>query len=421
MTAQHQLHSHSHTLTYRILIGMFAGVVIGLFLKWLPYPVVREFFIDDIFQTGGKIFMAVINMLVVPIVFVSIVCGASALGDMKKLGRIGSKTLLLYLGTTVLSITIALAIAIPLNVGHGMSLQHQGSLMLTQSQSFKQLLISLFPVNLIKAFHDGEMLQIIIFALFFGMTVALVGKKAKPVVHFFDAVNHILMRLMLLLMQLAPYGVLCLIAVLFVESGLQTIAHLVGYFFLVLFVLLLQLLGTYGSLLYFVARLNPITFFKKMKDVMLFAFSVSSSNATIPLNLKTVEEKLGVNSTIASFVIPLGATINMDGSAMMQGVATVFIANAYGIPLTLTDYLTVVLMAVVASIGAAGVPSVGLVTLAMVLKQVGLPIEGISLIIGVDRLLDMARTTVNVCGDAVISCLVAKGEKSLDEKTFNSH
>lgn len=416
MTQQH----NPHGLTYRILIGMAVGAVCGLLIKWLPWPDVQKFFLDDVFQLGGKLFMAIIKMLVVPIVFVSIVCGAASLGDPRKLGRIGGKAVMLYLLTTALAIAIALSIALLFGVGHGMSLPSNASLDLAQTQSIQQLLVNLVPTNIIQAMHDGEMLQIIVFALLLGIAAALAGQSAQSFNQFFDSANHVLMRCMLLLMEVAPYGVLCLIAVLFATSGLHVLGQLVGYFFLVLFVLAIQLFVTYPSMLFFIGRLNPLVFMKKMRSVCLFAFSVSSSNATIPLNLRNAEEKLGVKESVASFVIPLGATVNMDGSAMMQGVATVFIAHAYGVPLTVMDCLMVVLMATLASIGAAGVPSVGLVTLAMVLKQVGLPVEGIALIVGVDRLLDMARTAVNVAGDAMVSCLIANSESALNKDVYNA-
>ncbi len=406
-----------HTMTYRIVIGMFLGAAFGLLIRFFP-QVFSWLDFPAILKSGGEIFLTIIKMLVVPIVFVSIVCGAASLGDIRKVGLIGGKTIALYLFTTALAVVIALSVALAFGIGHGMDLGGAGQFSAENAPTLKSLIINLFPSNIFKAFHDGEMLQIIVFALLFGVAMAALGEKTKSLQKFFNTTNEVLMKLITMLMQIAPYGVFCLIGVLFSDVGWSVIAHLLGYFLVVLTVLFLQLLFTYTPMLYFLGRLNPIIFFKKMRSVMLFAFSVSSSNATIPFNLKNSEEKLGVKNSIASFVIPLGATINMDGSAMMQGVATVFIAHAYGVHLTFMNCITVVVMATIASIGAAGVPSVGLITLAMVLKQVGLPVEGISLIIGVDRLLDMARTAVNVCGDAMVACLIGKSEASLDAEVF---
>jgi Na+/H+-dicarboxylate symporter len=265
----------------------------------------------------------------------------------------------------------------------------------------------------------GEMLQIIVFAVLFGIALALSGDAGERLRLMFEDINTAMMKLVGIVMHFSPYGVFFLMAKQFTILDLGDMANLAKYFALVIFVLLFHGFIVYGAFLTFAARLNPLMFFSKMKETALFAFSTSSSNATIASNMTTTTQKLGVDNKVASFTIPLGATINMDGTAIMQGVATVFIAQVYGIDLTFSDYLLVVLTATLASIGTAGVPGVGLVMLAMVLQQVNLPVEGIALIIGVDRLLDMTRTAVNITGDAMVSCLVGKSENCFDETVYN--
>jgi Na+/H+-dicarboxylate symporter len=267
---------------------------------------------------------------------------------------------------------------------------------------------------------EGNMLQIIVFAGLFGLALTMAGDPGKRVLAFFSDLNEVIMKLVMLLMEAAPYGVFCLIARVFAGQGIGAIGPLALYFSLVLGVLLLHAGLTYPALLKGVAGLNPITFYRNMRAPLALAFSTASSNATLPVTMETVERRLGVDNSIASFTLPLGATINMDGTAIMQGVATVFIAQAYGIEIGLSGYLMVVLTATLASIGTAGVPGVGLIMLAMVLRQVNLPVEGIALIIGVDRLLDMVRTAVNISGDAAVTCIIARGEGKFSTEVFNA-
>lgn len=263
------------------------------------------------------------------------------------------------------------------------------------------------------------MLQIIVFSLLFGVALKAVGENGKPLQLTFERLNAVILKLVTMLIELAPYGVFSLLLTLFAVQGIGVIGDLAKYFFLLVFVLIFHGIVTYGLFLSLLAKLNPITFFSKLRSLAIFAFSTSSSSATMPITLQTVRTKLGVRPSIGSFTVPLGATVNMDGTAIMQGIATVFIAQAYNMDLTTMDYLMVILTATLASIGTAGVPGVGLIMLAMVLEQVGLPVEGIALIIGVDRLLDMTRTAVNVCGDAMVSCVVAKSEGEFDKEVFD--
>ncbi len=412
---------HKLSLTYQILYAMLAGIVFGLFLFYIPHGNwIENFIINGLLAVGGQVFLSVMKMLVVPVVFISLVCGITNLGDTKKLGRLGIKTILLYIFTTCIAISLGLAIATLLGIGTGSSLVPSTQYVPIQAPSLKEIFIGFFPTNPVDALARGDMLQIIVFSVLLGSGMSLAGSKAKQVTELFNQLNHVIMKLITMIMYVAPYGVFCLIAKLLAQEGLVLITQLLSYFLTVLLVLIIHLFFTNSILIKFFARLSPFVFFHKMYSAMLFAFSTSSSNVSIPVVLATVERRLGVHNSIASFVIPLGATINMDGTAIMQGVATVFIANAYQIDIGLSGYLMVVLTATLASIGTAGVPSVGLITLAMVLRQVGLPVEGIALIIGVDRILDMVRTAVNITGDSAIACLVAKSEKEIDLEIYNS-
>jgi Na+/H+-dicarboxylate symporter len=406
-------------LTFKILVGMAAGIATGLALNavgvsgWL-----ETFAVSGVLHVGGAIFLASLKLLVVPLVFVSLVCGTAALDDIRKLGRVGAKTLVLYLTTTAIAITLALLAAELVRPGEGFDLETEAVFQSKEAPSLADVFIDLFPTNPIQAMAEGNMLQIIVFAVLFGVALTLAGTPGRRLLAIFEDLNSVIMRLVMLLMSLAPYGVFCLLAKVFALQGFAAMAPLLRYFFVVLGVLLVHVLLTYPSLLRVLARLSPIVFFRNMRDPIALAFSTASSNATLPVTLETVEHRLGVRNSIASFTVPLGATINMDGTAIMQGVATGFIAQAYGIDLSTTDYLMVVLTATLASIGTAGVPGVGLIMLAMVLRQVNLPVEGIGLILGVDRLLDMVRTAVNVTGDAAVSCVVAVSENQLSDEVF---
>ena len=421
----------SKNLTTRIILGMVAGIIIGQLLQLImakegdfiiPFFIadlsLRDFLVDGLFTIGGEIFVASLRMLVVPLVFVSLICGTCSLKDTTKLGRIGGKTIALYLLTTAIAISFAIFLALFISPGDGVNMITSTTFTGREAPSLAQVFIQMFPSNPFSAFAEGNMLQVIIFALLFGIAMALSGEAGGRVAHLFEDMNKVIMRLVTILMNLAPYGVFCLMATLFTDLSLKTFGNLVAYFFVVLLALLAHALITYPVILKLMTGLSPLVFLKKMRDTVLFAFSTSSSNATIPVTLETTTKKMGVNNSIASFTVPLGATINMDGTAIMQGVATVFIAQVFNVDLSLTDYLMVIFTATLASIGTAGVPGVGLIMLAMVLDQVGLPVEGIGLIIGVDRLLDMTRTAVNVTGDSMVTIIVGKSEKQFNKAIF---
>lgn len=411
--------SHVNQLNLQIIIAIVTGAIIGILLHLIPEKsLVFEYIVEGFLDWGGSVFITILKMLVIPVVFVSLICGTFNINSSRQFGRTAFKTIILYLVTTALAIGLALAVASLFDFSDSKKIPiiHQHKTISTPT--IKETLLNLVPSNPIKAMAEGNMLQIIIFALLFGVSITSAGKSAKKIKELFKAADAVVMRLVHLVFLAAPYGIFCLISVMFARIGLDLIIQLSGYFFTVLLTLSLHLLVVYPILLKSVTGLSPLTFFRQMWPAMIFAFSTSSSNASIPVVLKTVKEKLGVDESVSSFIIPLGATINMDGTAIMQGVATVFIANAYAIDLGLSGYLTVILLATLASIGTAGVPGVGLVTLTMVLIQVGIPVEGISLIIGIDRLLDMARTVVNICGDATVACIVGYSESALNEKEY---
>ncbi|MFA0208412.1 dicarboxylate/amino acid:cation symporter [Vibrio cyclitrophicus] len=409
------------SLTGRVILGMVVGIFTGFAIQSLfaDSGFVNNYIVNGLFEVGGQIFVASLKMLVVPLVFVSLVCGTSSLKDLSTLGRMGGKTLALYIGTTAVAITLALTIGNLFQPGAGADLTAASSFKSADAPSLGQVIIDMFPTNPIQAMAEGKTLQVIVFAVLFGIAISAAGKPGERIAAVFSDLNEVIMKLVALLMNLAPYGVFFLMAKLFSGLGLGAIWNLAEYFLVLAGTLLLHGLVTYSAMLKGFTGLSPITFLRKMEDAIMFAFSTASSNATIPVTMETAKNRMGVDNKVASFTVPLGATVNMDGTAIMQGVATAFIAQAYNIDLTMGDYLMVILTATLASVGTAGVPGVGLVMLAMVLNQVGLPLEGIALIMGVDRLLDMIRTAVNITGDSAVTIIVAKSEGSFDEARFN--
>ncbi|MEL0635406.1 dicarboxylate/amino acid:cation symporter [Marinomonas sp. TI.3.20] len=410
-------------ITVKVLLGMALGIVVGLIINLTGTNVsgtwVNSYLTNGVFHIVGSMFVNALKMLVVPLVFFSLVSGVCGIGDIRLLGRIGSKAFILYLITTAIAIATALFIASGLGIGEGMNAVSNANFSGKEAPSLSSVIINIVPSNPISAMAKGEMLPVIFFSIVFGISLLMVGKKAESVSSFVEALNEIMMKMVTVIMAVAPYAVFCLIAKAIANLGLDLLEQLLGYVLVLIGVLLFHLFVTLQIVLKVMSGLSPFTFIKKMRSTQVFAFSTSSSNATIPVTLRTVTERLGVKNSVASFTVPFGATINMDGTAIMQGVATVFIANIYNVDLGMMGYLTVILMSVLASIGTAGVPGVGLIMLSMVFTQVGLPIEGIGLILGVDRLLDMIRTAVNISGDAVVSVVVAKSEGQLNESVYN--
>jgi Na+/H+-dicarboxylate symporter len=404
------------TMTTKILIWMAAGLMLGSLINAFASDValIQDYFVNGLFHVVGAMFITGLKMLVVPLVTFSLICGVYGIGDIAKLGRVGVKAFGLFILTTALAITLAITVAGIVGPGQGFELTgEQGDFTAPVAPPLTEVIINLIPSNPVAAYAEGNMLQIIFFTILFAVCMLMVGEPGRKIAEGAERLNKIMMQVVTVVMHVAPYGVFALMAKTFALQGLGLIMPMFAYFGTVVVVLLLHATGTLMTLF------SPVMFLRKMRTVQIFAFSTSSSNATIPVTLRTAERRLGVDNPTASFIVPFGATINMDGTAIMQGVATIFIANVYGIALGLSGYLTVIGMAVLASIGTAGVPGVGLIMLAMVFNQVGLPVEGIALIMGVDRLLDMMRTAVNVTGDAAITSIVAKSEGSLDEAIFN--
>ena len=412
------------TLTTKVLIGMGLGILVGLAINFAGLNAEGTFVGDNIvnglFHIMGKMFVTALKMLVVPLVFFSLITGVLGIGDIGALGKVGAKSFALYMLTTAVAIAIAITIAAVIGIGDGANLTTTTAFVGKDAPPLSQVLIDIIPSNVVNAMALGKMLQLIFFSILLGISILMVGKKAEPVVKLIEIGNEIMMNMVNIIMAVAPYAVFALIAKAIANLGLSLLADLAGYVLVLIAALMIHLFFTLMTVLKVFSGVNIGMFLKKMRDTQVFAFSTSSSNATIPVTLRTVTERLGVNNSVASFTVPFGATINMDGTAIMQGVATVFIANAYGVDLGITGYLTVIMMSVLASIGTAGVPGVGLIMLSMVFTQVGLPVEGIGLILGVDRILDMVRTAVNVTGDAAVSVIVAKSEGKIDMDVFNN-
>ena len=413
-------------LTTRIFIALIAGAIVGIALNMFAADVdfVQNVLVNGIFYVVGQGFIRLMQMLVVPLVFCSLICGATAIGDSKTLGKVGVKIIGFYIFTTMMAVAVALGIGLLIKPGMGLDMSQIQTAEVAASSdsvSFAETLLNIIPKNPIGALANGEMLQVIVFALIVGVILAKLQDKTQLVTNFFQQGNDIMMEMTMMVMGLAPIGVFCLISKTFAGLGFSAMVPMFKYMGAVLLALFIQCCGVYQILLALLTRLNPLRFLKKFAPVMGFAFSTATSNATIPMNIDTLEEKIGVNRRISSFTIPLGATINMDGTSIMQGVAVVFVAQAFGIQLSPADYLTVIATATLASIGTAGVPSVGLVTLAMVFDSVGLPVAGIGLIMGIDRILDMARTAVNITGDAISTTIVEHQDGALDKSVLNKN
>ena len=385
-------------LTTKIFIGLLGGLLLGVVLNlWVPHSYFRdEILVDGIFYVAGNGFIRLMKMLVVPLVFCSLVCGSSAIGDTKSLGRVGGRTIGFYLVTTALAVTVAILVATIVRPGVGLDMSsiETGETAVAENVSVADTILNIIPENPIGALADGTMLQIILFALLVGVLLAKMGDRAELLSGIFNQGNELMMEMTNMIMSLAPAGVFCMIAKTFANLGFDAFLPLLKYMGSVLLGLVIQCLGVYMILLVIFTRLNPVRFIKKFFPVMAFAFSTSTSNATIPMNIDTLEERIGVSRKISSFTIP------------------------YGMQLGPAGYLTVIATATLASIGTAGIPSVGLVTLSMVFTAVGIPVEAIMLIMGVDRILDMVRTAVNITGDAVCTTIVAHQNGDLNRDVF---
>lgn len=394
-------------LTTKILLGLIAGIILGLFLTGSPHIA------TDYIHPFGTLFLNLIKMIIVPLVLSSLVVGAASIGDPKKLGRIGGKTMLYYLATTCVAVIIGLILGNLFTPGAGLTIPIDASVEAVEAPSLTETLLNMVPTNPIAALVNGDMLQIIVFALSIGIAIAVLGEKGKPLYNFFDSLAEVMYKITGFIMTLAPYGVFALIVPVVATNGPSVLLPLIKVIAAVYIGAIIHSAVVYSSAVKLFAKMSPLRFFKGISQAATVAFSTSSSAGTLPVTLRNVQENLGVSESISSFVLPLGATINMDGTALYQGICALFVAQVYGLDLSLAQQLTIVLTATLASIGTAGVPGAGLVMLTMVLQSVNLPLEGIALLAGIDRILDMARTTVNIVGDASASVVVAASEGEL--------
>lgn len=397
-------------LWQKIVIGMILGITVGVV------------FGEDavILKPIGSLFVNTIKMLIVPLVFCSIIVGITSMQDTSKMGRIGFKAVMFYLLSTAVAITIGLALGNLLQPGAGLGLVAQQAEVVKEAPSLADTLVALVPTNPVSALAQGHILQIIVFAVALGVSLTLIGEKGKPAVAVFESLAEAMYKLTDLVMKLAPYGVFALMAWVAGKFGLALLLPLIKVIGAVYLGSILHVLGVYSALIVFISKLSPVQYFRGIVDAQVVAFTSTSSAGTLPVSMKCARENLGVSKGVSSFVLPLGTTINMDGTALYQGVTTLFVAQAFGIDLGMPEYITIILTATLASIGTAGVPGAGLIMLTLVLTTVGLPVEGVALIAGIDRILDMARTTVNISGDIAASVIIAKSEKELDTTIYNA-
>jgi len=408
--------------TKKILFAMAAGIIIGIILNvsLSNDNVIKDFLISNIFETISVLFLSLLKMIVLPLIFVSIICGTLSISDPSKLTRLGFKTILLYMLSTVIAISIALIISnmFPYNINEIQENSFNGLDINEPKISEKNFILNFIPENFFFALSSGNVLQVLFFALFMGITASFIKNDIPVFVDLMENLNQILINIVFVIIKITPLAVFCLLAKTFANQGVDVLTPLIQYFVLVIVVLLIHFFGSFYIFLTMFTNLNPFIFYKKLKQLLVFTFSTSSSNASIPYTLDIVTKKYGVDKSFCSFSIPLGATINMDGTAIMQGCATYFLASYYGIALEFTDYLTIIATATLASIGTAGIPSAGIIMLSVILEQIGIPLEGVALLLGVDRLLDMMRTSINVAGDTCITCIVAKSEGLINTKIF---
>ena len=402
------------SLAFYILIGMILGIIVGILFQGNP-----DFAVNYI-KPFGTIFLNLIKMVVVPVVLFSIIAGVISMKDIKKVGSVGVKTIAFYMVTTCVAVTLGLIFANILRVGGGYKLAGEAlTYEAAVAPSFMETFVNIFPSNAVAPLANATMLQVIVIALFFGFGIIIAEKKAEPVVKFVESFNEVCMKVMSMIIKLSPIGVFALLVPVVATNGPQVLLPLLKLILIVYLVYIVHMVVVYSTTVKVMAKISPLTFFKNMIPAMTMAFSSASSVGTLPLNMECTQN-MGAKKEISSFVLPLGATINMDGTAIYQGVCAIFIAEVFGLELTIGQQLTVILTATLASIGTAGVPGAGMIMLAMVLQSVGLPIEGIALIAGIDRILDMGRTTVNITGDAACTmCISAMEDKKINKSSNN--
>ena len=400
-----------------MLAGIIVGILINNFL--LPNDFVEYYLINQIFLTISSLFLILLKMIVLPLIFVSVISGIVSINDVSTLGRLGAKTFSLYILTTLVAITLALFISGFVNYDTVGQITNNIQSNIEENIDQKNIILSIFPTNFFSALANGNVIQVLAFAVFVGVAASYVKKEIPIFIELIDNMNKVFNKMVMIIIQLTPIAVFALLAKTFATEGVEVFIPLIKYFLVVVFVLITHFILTYSILLRLFSNLSIYSFYTKLKALIIFTFSTSSSNASIPYTLNTVVQKYGVDKSFASFSIPLGATINMDGTAIMQGCAAYFLASYYGINLAFSDMITIILTATIASVGTAGIPSAGIIMLSLILTELGIPLEGITLLLGVDRLLDMMRTSVNVTGDTCITCVVAKSEGLINIKNFN--
>ena len=405
------------SFTKKIIISMILGILIGVTFNLTSLIESSSgTHILNLLDLVSYLFLSSLKLIIVPLIFFSIVCGIVSLSDDVSISRLGIKTLLLYTITTVIAISLGLLFSSFINY-EPIEMKNLDSVINIENIETDG---NIFPNNIFKSLSDGNIIHLLIFAVLIGISAARIKNRIKTFIQYFYDFNDVINELVKLIISFTPIAVFCILAKTFSTQGIETIVSLAGYFFTVVFVLLFHFLFTFSILIKFFTALNPVKFFQNLKDVVIFTFSTSSSSASIPFTLKAAEEKYGIDKSIGTFTVPLGATINMDGTAIMQGCATFFLASLYGIDLGINEIVMIVITATIASIGTAGIPSAGIIMLTVIFTQIGIPLEGITLLLGVDRLLDMMRTSVNVSGDICISCVIASSERKINEKLFNS-
>ncbi len=405
------------SFTKKIIVSMILGILIGVTFN-LTSLIESSLgtYVVNLLDLVSYLFLSSLKLVIVPLIFFSIVCGIVSLSDDVSISRLGIKTLLLYTTTTVIAISLGLLFSSFINY-EPIEMKNLDNVINIENIETDG---NIFPNNIFKSLSDGNIIHLLIFAVLIGISAARIKNRIKTFIQYFYDFNDVINELIKLIISFTPIAVFCILAKTFSTQGIETIMSLAGYFFTVVFVLLFHFFFTFSILIKFFTALNPVKFFQNLKDVVIFTFSTSSSSASIPFTLRVAEKKYGIDKSISTFTVPLGATINMDGTAIMQGCATFFLASLYGIDLGINEIVTIVITATIASIGTAGIPSAGIIMLTVIFTQIGIPLEGITLLLGVDRLLDMMRTSVNVSGDICISCVIASSERKINEKIFNS-
>ena len=398
------------SLTTWIALGLVLGVIAGLAFQGAP-DVATEYI-----KPFGTIYLNLIKMVVVPVVLLSIMQGIVSLQDVRKVGSIGVKTICFYLVTTAIAITLGLVLANVLQVGAGYTISTEGlSYEAAEAPSLMDTIVNIFPSNFFQPLADATMLQVIVIALFFGFGIILAGEKGKLAKDLVDSCAEVSFKVMFIILKLSPIGVFALICPVVASNGPDVLLPLLKVILVAYAAYIIHMIVTYSTAVKLASGISPLKFFKGMSEPILFAFSSASSVGTLPFNMDATQQ-MGARKEVSSFVLPLGATINMDGTAIYQGVCAIFIAQIFGVDLTIAQQLTIILTATLASVGTAGVPGAGMIMLAMVLESVGLPLEGIALVAGIDRILDMGRTTVNITGDAACTMCVDAWEKKREAR-----